>query len=39
MTKQTELKKLAEQMAKHVDSFEDIEAFKKNSCSHLLTLH
>ena len=29
MTKQTELKKLAEQMAKHVGSFEDIKAFQK----------
>ena len=29
MTKETELKKLAEQMAKHVGSFEDIKAFQK----------
>lgn len=29
MTKEAELKKLAEQMAKHVGSFEDIKAFQK----------
>ena len=29
MTKETELKKLAEQMAKHVGSFEDIKVFQK----------
>ena len=29
MIKETELKRLAEQMAKHVGSFKDIKAFQK----------